>query len=176
MELSHSSHFGRKWWGKHRCSTWYRSRLGSIQEESNPRAWWLSRPHANQIGILGIFYYACVQPQFPVNMAAVEKTQAGRLQRIAFEQRINSKDRAKYSNRLQETASCSLLARSSNAPKPVNNLNCQMQLTTNLATLLVCVGMLALTPTHFSSKGWCESASPGHLTEKYLWWPRFLLM
>lgn len=40
--------------------------------------------------------YTCVQLQFPVNMAAVEKTQVGRLQRIIFEQLLNSKSRAKY--------------------------------------------------------------------------------
>lgn len=45
--------------------------------------------------------YACVQLQFPVNMAAVEKTQAGRLQRIVFEQLFNSKERAKYDNVLK---------------------------------------------------------------------------
>lgn len=45
--------------------------------------------------------YACVQLQFPVNMAAVDKTQAGGLQRIVFEQLLNSKERAKYGSILK---------------------------------------------------------------------------
>lgn len=45
--------------------------------------------------------YVCVQLQLPVNMAAVEKTQAGRLQRIIFEQLLNSKSRAKYDSILK---------------------------------------------------------------------------